>query len=439
MKKLFDIDLKNYDPSWEVFSRPSARSIIFPDVPAAEVAAQFAEMYASETKASAGSQGIRTATGSGSDPQLRRVSGSTRIVMAYVSKYGYYKFPGGGIHNDEDKVAALIRETAEETGLEVIPESVIEAGVAGRRQKSIMAGNKVFSQDNFYYFCDVKSLVPGAQNLDDYEAEDGFEFKITTIDEAVEANMHMTSTDPFDFVMAYREARVLNMLAGKQTEPSRAFAEYLLSEAAAKNPGPWEAHSYAVARAAEKIAWAVNEAQVPIVEGGVDASRVSARVNERDRCNNSDRSSRLVPELAYVYGLLHDIGRQEGYTYLAHIWDGYRFLMDLGFENAARICLTHSFNLQDYDDYIGKRDVSDETAAHIRSLLESYTYDDYDRLIQVLDSTCGADGSLDMEARMSDVKARYGYYPEPKWNKNFELKDYFEKLMGKPYYDVLRG
>lgn len=405
MKKLFDIDLKNYDPSWEVFSRPSARAIIFPDVPAAEVAAQFATTAASETKASAGFQGSR------------RASGSTCIVMAYVSKYGYYKFPGGGIHDDEDKVAALIRETAEETGLEVIPESVIEAGVAGRRQKSIVAGNTVFSQDNYYYFCDVKSLVPGAQNLDDYEAEDGFEFKITTIDEAVEANMHMTSTDPFDFVMAYREARILNMLAGKQTEPSRVFAEYLLSEAAAKNPGPWEAHSLAVARAAEKIARVVNE------RAPGDGSLIPS----------------LDPDLAYVYGLLHDIGRQEGYTYIAHIWDGYRFLMSFGFENAARICLTHSFNLQDYDDYIGKRDVSDETAAQIRSLLESYTYDDYDRLIQVLDSTCGADGTLDLEARMSDVKARYGCYPEPKWNKNFELKDYFEMLMGKPYYDVLRG
>lgn len=405
MKKLFDIDLKNYDPSWEVFSRPSARAIIFPDVPAAEVAAQFAEMYATETETADGFQGSR------------RVTGGTRIVMAYVSKYGYYKFPGGGIHDDEDKVAALIRETAEETGLEVIPESVIECGVVGRRQKSIVTGNTVFSQDNFYYFCDVKSLVPGAQNLDDYEAEDGFEFKITTIDDAVEANMHMTSTDPFDFVMAYREARILNMLAGKPVEPSRAFAEYLLSEGAAKNPGPWEAHSLAVARAAEKIARAVNE------RAPGDGSLIPS----------------LNPELAYVYGLLHDIGRQEGYTYLAHIWDGYRFLMDLGFENAARICLTHSFNLQNYDDYIGKRDVSDETAAHIRSLLESYEYNDYDRLIQVLDSTCGADGTLDLEARMSDVKVRYGYYPEGKWNKNFELKEYFEKLMGKPYYDVLKA
>ncbi len=438
MKKLFDIDLKNYDPSWEVFSRPSARSIIFPDVPATEVAAQFADMYASETKACAGIQGSRPASESGSAQGSRRVSGCTRIVMAYVSKYGYYKFPGGGIHDDEDKVAALIRETAEETGLEVIPESVIEAGVVGRRQKSVMAGNKVFSQDNFYYFCDVKSLVPGAQNLDDYEAEDGFEFKITTIDEAVEANMHMTSTDPFDFVMAYREARILNMLAGKQTEPSRAFAEYLLSEAAAKNPGPWEAHSRAVARAAEKIARAVNDAQVSEVKGGIDASRATARVNEHEPGDGS-LVTQLNPELAYVYGLLHDIGRQEGYTYIAHIWDGYRFLMDLGFENAARLCLTHSFNLQDYDDYIGKRDVSDEAAAQIRSLLESYTYDDYDRLIQVLDSTCGADGTLDLEARMSDVKARYGYYPEGKWNKNFELKEYFEKLMGKPYYDVLKA
>ena len=419
MKKLFDIDLKNYDLSWSTFSRPSARAIILPDVPAAEMKAFF-DVH-------------------GSHP----VTGGTRIVMAYVSKYGYYKFPGGGIHEGERPEDALIRETAEETGLEVIPETVVEAGVVGRRQKSVMAGNAVFSQDNYYYFCDVKSLTPGAQHLDDYEAEDGFEFCITTIDEAVAANMSMTSSDPFDLVMAYREARVLNMLAGKQTEPPRAFAEYLLSEAAEKNPGPWEAHSYAVAHAAEKIARALQTA---------DRDALIARMQSSGRCDalspgcgtaaitqTADQGSRIDPDLAYVYGLLHDIGRQEGYTYLAHVWDGYRFLSDLGFENAARICLTHSFNLQNYDDYIGKRDVSDETAAQIRSLLADLRYDDYDRLIQVLDSTCGADGSLDMEARMNDVKVRYGYYPEGKWNKNFELKEYFEKLMGRDFYDVLRG
>ena len=38
---------------------------------------------------------------------------------------------------------------------------------------------------------------------------------------------------------------------------------------------------------------------------------------------------------------------------------------------------------------------------------------------------------------MNDVKQRYGYYPQEKWNKNFELKDYFEKKTGKGLYQII--
>lgn len=110
----------------------------------------------------------------------------------------------------------------------------------------------------------------------------------------------------------------------------------------------------------------------------------------------------------------------------------------MGFENAARICITHSFNLQTIEDYIGKKDVSDNQLEKIQSLLDSYEYDDYDRLIQLLDSTCNADGTKNLEKRMEDVKNRYGYYPQAKYDKNFELKTYFEKLMGKDLYTVLQ-
>ena len=39
---------------------------------------------------------------------------------------------------------------------------------------------------------------------------------------------------------------------------------------------------------------------------------------------------------------------------------------------------------------------------------------------------------------MKDVKNRYGYYPQAKYDKNTELKTYFEKLMGKDLYTVLQ-
>lgn len=147
---------------------------------------------------------------------------------------------------------------------------------------------------------------------------------------------------------------------------------------------------------------------------------------------------KMNPDLAYVYGLLHDIGRQEGYTYIAHVCDGYNFMMNLGYKNVAKICLTHSFNLQDVTDYIGKRDITDEQYNQLGKLLNDVEFTDYDRMIQLLDSTCSADGTQDLEARMSDVKKRYGMYPQAKWNKNFELKSYFEKLMGRDLYDVIK-
>ena len=57
-------------------------------------------------------------------------------------------------------------------------------------------------------------------------------------------------------------------------------------------------------------------------------------------------------------------------------------------------------------------------------------YDDYDRLIQLCDSIAMAEGVADIEKRMTDIKNRYGKYPQRKWDKNIALKKYFEKKAG---------
>lgn len=371
MKQLFTIDLKNYGDDWKPSRRDSARAIIH--------------------------------------------VGDDKLALVYATKLGYYKFPGGGIHDGEDKLVALAREVQEEVGLVLVAESVREFGVATRYQKSALAENTIFVQDNFYYECDVERDEQGnlkifSQKLDAYEDEAGFELRLVSIKEAALANHLYRDTNNFNIAMIARDTRVLEMLAGMPSEPSRSMAELLLEEGVKKNPGPWREHSYAVARAAEKIARAVNQ-----------------------KCGQE----KMNPDLAYVYGLLHDIGRQEGHTYIAHVYDGYKFLMSFGYEKAALICLTHSFNLHIIDDYIGKIDVPDEQMEEIKKLLAECEYDDYDRLIQLLDSTCGADGTLNLEERMNDVKSRYGYYPQGKWDKNFELKAYFEKLAGREYYEII--
>ena len=167
MKQLFEIDLHDYDESDTVFRRPSARAIIFDD--------------------------------------------EGKIALVYSKKENYYKFPGGGIHDDEDRVSALIREVKEEVGMTVIPETIEEFGSVLRRQKSNVSEHTIFEQENFYYTCQTKREI-GDQNLDAYEVEAGFVLRCVTLDEAIQTNLDYTSDDYFNVIMIQREAKVLQMI-----------------------------------------------------------------------------------------------------------------------------------------------------------------------------------------------------------------------------------
>ncbi|MBE7004264.1 MAG: HDOD domain-containing protein [Ruminococcaceae bacterium] len=186
--------------------------------------------------------------------------------------------------------------------------------------------------------------------------------------------------------------------------PTRDEAEKLLAEAELCNPGLWGDHSRTVAHCAQKIA---------------------------ESCEGMD------PEKAYIVGLLHDIGRKFGVGHLRHVADGYTYMMSLGYDEAARVCLTHSFNTNKLEDYVGRFDTSEEELALICSELARTVMDDYDRLIQLCDSLAGGEGILDMEERMNDVKRRYGRYPQEKWDANLALKAYFEEKAHGNIYELV--
>lgn len=186
--------------------------------------------------------------------------------------------------------------------------------------------------------------------------------------------------------------------------PTRIEAEKILEEAEQCNPGSWGNHSRVAAHCAEKIA---------------------------ELCEELDA------EKAYILGLLHDIGRKFGVRHLGHVSDGYTYMMSLGYDEVAKICLTHSFNNQTTKEYIGKFDVSDEELNLIKNTLAKADMSDYDRLIQLCDSLAGSEGVLGIEERMGDVKQRYGYYPQEKWDSNIRLKKYFEEKAGKDIYEIV--
>ena len=165
MRLLFEMDKKDYGECTQTFSRDSARSIIIRD---------------------------------------------GRIAMIHSQKYDYYKFPGGGIENGENPVEAMIRETQEEAGLIVIPETVKEYGYVHRIQKSDHNPSECFVQDNYYYLCDaVDGLV--SQNLDDYEKKESYQLEYIEPAFAIEKNRRVKES-PYNPMMFEREARVLEML-----------------------------------------------------------------------------------------------------------------------------------------------------------------------------------------------------------------------------------
>lgn len=170
MGRLFEIDLKDYNETDDVYRRPSARAIII--------------------------QG-------------------DKIALVYSKKEKYYKFPGGGIHGDEDKKEALMREVREEVGMIVIPESIREFGSVLRRQKNDRLENSIFEQENYYYFCDVKGTLVD-QELDDYENEAEFVLKVVDIDTAIAANDIYKSDVFFNEIMIKRELRVLRLIKEKK-------------------------------------------------------------------------------------------------------------------------------------------------------------------------------------------------------------------------------
>ena len=141
-------------------------------------------------------------------------------------------------------------------------------------------------------------------------------------------------------------------------------------------------------------------------------------------------------EKAFLLGLLHDIGRKFGVSHFRHVVDGYRYLLDLGYDESARICLTHSFPTQCMEDYVGSIDVSQGDYFAIKQKLEALKLDDYDRLIQLCDCLAGTT-VVNMEDRMNDVEQRYGYYPENKRIANRKLKSYFEKLAHQNIYVIV--
>lgn len=160
---------------------------------------------------------------------------------------------------------------------------------------------------------------------------------------------------------------------------TRSIAENELEQALTFNPGPWGDHTRYVALACENI------------------------VNRCQHLNADD---------AYIYGLLHDIGRYAGVTSEKHLIDGYRHCKERGWDKEF-----------------------------IAEFVRDAVYDDYDFLVQLCDALALPTGFCLLEKRFVDVTIRYGMHPSTidRWKAVLNIKTYFENIMGCSIYEVLPG
>ena len=184
----------------------------------------------------------------------------------------------------------------------------------------------------------------------------------------------------------------------------------MLVEAEQRNPGAWVSHSMFAAQAAQAIA-----------------------------CDYPG----LDPHDAFILGYLHDIGRREGITENGHIMDGFNFLANQGYDDAARVCLTHSFPVKNVQAMVGLLwgHCTSTDLEFIQGYLDRVEYNAYDKLIQLCDCLALPSGYCLIEKRLVDVALRYGIneYTVPSWKAYLDIQNEFEKVLNKSIYDCLPG
>ena len=147
----------------------------------------------------------------------------------------------------------------------------------------------------------------------------------------------------------------------------------------------------------------------------------------------------LDPEYAAVLGYLHDIGRKTDPG--NHIYAGYRFLMDHGYEEYAFVCLTHSFLNNDIECICGRLlPPESEGYDEVKAFVEAHENTDYDRIIQTCDLLCLHTGGTTLEERIDDSESRKGTHAKSAYHRETATaqKQALEERLGHSIYDFYR-
>lgn len=144
---------------------------------------------------------------------------------------------------------------------------------------------------------------------------------------------------------------------------------------------------------------------------------------------------------AYTLGLLHDYGKlvkdAENTAYF-HGLTGYEAMTKLGYDEVARICLTHTFYDKNFPILDFNYPIKD--LRKVKKILANIEYDDYDRLIQLCDLLVIGFGYDNLKSRMNFIREKYRVSTtliKKKYRDALSLKFYFDRKCGCDIYQLL--
>ena len=151
----------------------------------------------------------------------------------------------------------------------------------------------------------------------------------------------------------------------------------------------------------------------------------------------------LNPDKAYIMGLMHDYGQidETKDKHLFHGLIGYQKLLKLGYDEAARACLVHSFF--EWEDITPERYHSYDKDSIIccSNILKERPFDDYDRLVHLADLMATGSKLTTIEMRFEYLAATYRINEiiiKDKYELACRLKHYFDELIGEDVYNILK-
>lgn len=170
-----------------------------------------------------------------------------------------------------------------------------------------------------------------------------------------------------------------------------------------------------------------------INEGKINTSSwISHSFYSAEVCATLAANLGLDVNKAKTAGILHDYGRKYDHSF-AHVIKGFESLINLGWENEAIGCLTHSFvnggrcsNNEPalvgfyLDDKGNARWKEGTNKDDITLFLENYKYTDYDILLNIADLMATDKGILSPKDRIDDIATRRVIDPT---NRGYFLSD----------------